>query len=235
MGDALLASSTGGELLEFVGVATGLLFLAFSMTPLLLPRLLLLQGVLFGITTQLGSPGVPRRISRVVGAALGVLLRWTFLSGVLLAGSADIANRAFSIQQGSDPVTFFSPDLLFDELAWLKGERAPDVSEQIGLVPGHHVLAGRVRSSDGREGTPTARAQLRHSGLRRRLGRRDRPRRAVRRPRNVSLRISSPLRLSSLQHLTALHSPGELYATVGIAAIVRGRRPRPREVTCRGS
>lgn len=185
---------------RFVGVATALLFLALSMTPSLLPRSSLLQGLLCGITAATGygigvgahalwqylelpepvgrsrriaqwttcavltvlvvysifslvrwqndlrgllgmepvndglfavvvlviaavvavaliglarlsarfvraisrsfDRRVPRRISRVLGAFLGVLLLWSFLSGVLVAGSVDIANRAFSIQNG---------------------------------------------------------------------------------------------------------------------------------------
>ncbi|NNE34034.1 MAG: hypothetical protein HKN13_02285, partial [Rhodothermales bacterium] len=39
------------------------------------------------------------------------------------------------IQYASDPMTFFSPDLLFHQPDWLTGERGPDVSPHLRWYP----------------------------------------------------------------------------------------------------
>lgn len=43
--------------------------------------------------------------------------------------------RFVFIQHASDPMTFFSPDLLYQKPAWLKGERGPDVSPYLMWCP----------------------------------------------------------------------------------------------------
>lgn len=43
--------------------------------------------------------------------------------------------RNVYLQYPSDPMVFFSPDLLFTEPEWLKGERAPDVSPYLRWFP----------------------------------------------------------------------------------------------------
>jgi uncharacterized membrane protein len=44
-------------------------------------------------------------------------------------------SRFVYIQHGSDPVSWFSPELLFNQPDWLKGERAPDVSKHMNFYP----------------------------------------------------------------------------------------------------
>lgn len=43
--------------------------------------------------------------------------------------------RNVYLQYASDPMVFFSPDLLFEEPDWLKGERGPDVSPYLSWFP----------------------------------------------------------------------------------------------------
>ena len=43
--------------------------------------------------------------------------------------------RNIYLQYASDPMVFFSPDLLFEEPAWLQGERGPDVSAYLRWFP----------------------------------------------------------------------------------------------------
>ena len=43
--------------------------------------------------------------------------------------------RNIYLQYASDPMVFFSPDLLFEEPDWLQGERGPDVSPYLKWVP----------------------------------------------------------------------------------------------------
>jgi uncharacterized membrane protein len=43
--------------------------------------------------------------------------------------------RFVYIQHASDPMTFFSPDLLYEEPAWLHGPRGPDVSPALRWFP----------------------------------------------------------------------------------------------------
>lgn len=44
-------------------------------------------------------------------------------------------NRFVYVQHGSDPVSWFSPDLLLSRPDWLRGERAPDVSRHMNWYP----------------------------------------------------------------------------------------------------
>jgi uncharacterized membrane protein len=43
--------------------------------------------------------------------------------------------RFVFIQHASDPITFFSPDLLYRKPDWLDGERGPDVSPYLEWYP----------------------------------------------------------------------------------------------------
>ena len=43
--------------------------------------------------------------------------------------------RFVYIQHASDPMTFFSPDLLYRHPAWLRGKRGPDVSPYLKWFP----------------------------------------------------------------------------------------------------
>ena len=43
--------------------------------------------------------------------------------------------RFVYIQHASDPMVFFSPDLLYEEPAWLRGQRGPDVSPALRWYP----------------------------------------------------------------------------------------------------
>ena len=44
-------------------------------------------------------------------------------------------SRVVYLQNSSDPITYFNPDLLFSEPEWLQGERGPDVSEDMVWMP----------------------------------------------------------------------------------------------------
>ena len=43
--------------------------------------------------------------------------------------------RVVYLQNSSDPITYFNPELLWSEPAWLRGERGPDVSEDMVWMP----------------------------------------------------------------------------------------------------
>ena len=43
--------------------------------------------------------------------------------------------RVVYLQNSSDPITYFNPALLWSEPAWLRGERGPDVSEDMMWIP----------------------------------------------------------------------------------------------------
>ena len=43
--------------------------------------------------------------------------------------------RIVYLQNSSDPITYFNPDLLLSEPEWLKGERGPDVSDDMVWIP----------------------------------------------------------------------------------------------------
>jgi len=44
-------------------------------------------------------------------------------------------SRVVYLQNSSDPITYFNPDLLLSKPDWLKGERGPDVSEDMVWMP----------------------------------------------------------------------------------------------------
>jgi uncharacterized membrane protein len=43
--------------------------------------------------------------------------------------------RFVFIQHASDPMTFFTPDLLYRRPDWLQGERGPDISPYLSWIP----------------------------------------------------------------------------------------------------
>ena len=43
--------------------------------------------------------------------------------------------RVVYLQNSSDPITYFNPDLLVSEPSWLQGERGPDVSDDMVYLP----------------------------------------------------------------------------------------------------
>jgi len=66
----------------------------------------------------------------------GSMLRFTGRDNVLPdQGSRWGPMRFVFIQHASDPMTFFSPDLMFRRPAWLDGERGPDVSPYLRWCP----------------------------------------------------------------------------------------------------
>lgn len=67
----------------------------------------------------------------------GRTVRFTSETNNLSRGSATWGpSRIVYLQHGSDPVTFFSPELAWQEPAWLdNGYRAPDVSKEMGWSP----------------------------------------------------------------------------------------------------
>lgn len=69
----------------------------------------------------------------------GRTVRFTTQEPTLLSlpGQADPwgPTRLAYLQNGSDPVVYFSPDLFLHEPEWLQGQRAPDVSTQFSWFP----------------------------------------------------------------------------------------------------
>ena len=58
--------------------------------------------------------------------------------------------RLVYLQYASDPITFFSTDLFYQEPSWLSGKRGPDVSldlEWIPIVTGLQVAVDMVGAS----------------------------------------------------------------------------------------
>jgi uncharacterized membrane protein len=51
------------------------------------------------------------------------------------AGQDWEAPRVVYLQNSSDPITYFDPDLLLSKPAWLRGQRGPDVSEDMVWIP----------------------------------------------------------------------------------------------------
>jgi len=45
-------------------------------------------------------------------------------------------SRVVYLQNSSDPITYFNPDLIWSEPEWLRGERGPDVSDDMVWIPG---------------------------------------------------------------------------------------------------
>lgn len=66
----------------------------------------------------------------------GSMLRFTGRENVLPAQGTRWGPMRFAfIQHASDPMTFFSPDLMYRRPAWLDGERGPDVSPYLRWCP----------------------------------------------------------------------------------------------------
>jgi uncharacterized membrane protein len=66
----------------------------------------------------------------------GSILRFTSQRNALSRGGTRWGPMRFVyIQHASDPMTFFSPDLLYRRPAWLVGERGPDLSPHLQWYP----------------------------------------------------------------------------------------------------
>ncbi len=66
----------------------------------------------------------------------GSMLRFTGLENSIDAGGKRWGPMRFVyIQHASDPMCFFSPDLMYRSPAWLKGQRGPDVSPELRWYP----------------------------------------------------------------------------------------------------
>jgi len=65
----------------------------------------------------------------------GALLRFTAQRNALETGQRWGPIRNVYIQYASDPMVFFSPDLLWKKPDWLTGARGPDVSPHLRWVP----------------------------------------------------------------------------------------------------
>ena len=66
----------------------------------------------------------------------GRMVRFTARENALpREGDSWGAMRYVYIQHASDPMTFFSPELLYEKPAWLQGERGPDVSPYLTWYP----------------------------------------------------------------------------------------------------
>ena len=66
----------------------------------------------------------------------GSMVRFTARKNALgQAGDRWGAMRFVFIQHASDPISFFSPDLLYRKPAWLEGERGPDISPYLEWYP----------------------------------------------------------------------------------------------------
>jgi uncharacterized membrane protein len=66
----------------------------------------------------------------------GSMLRFTGRENTLAAGGSRWGPMRFVyIQHASDPMSFFSPDLLYQKPEWLVGERGPDVSPYLTWFP----------------------------------------------------------------------------------------------------
>lgn len=65
----------------------------------------------------------------------GAMVRFTGQANALEGGKRWGPMRSVYLQYASDPMSFFSTDLLFHEPEWLKGERGPDVSPHLRWYP----------------------------------------------------------------------------------------------------
>lgn len=83
--------------------------------------------------TRTRNPDTPMWLPRFRD---GSMLRFTGLENSLDEGGERWGPMRFVyIQHASDPMIFFSPDLLYRPPAWLNGERGPDVSPYLKWVP----------------------------------------------------------------------------------------------------
>ena len=65
----------------------------------------------------------------------GKMMRFTGQKNSLEEGKPWGPMRFVYVQYASDPMSFFSPDLLFQRPAWLNGQRGPDVSPYLDWYP----------------------------------------------------------------------------------------------------
>jgi uncharacterized membrane protein len=82
--------------------------------------------------TQARNPGSPVWLPTFRD---GSLLRFTALESSLASGKRWGPMRYVYIQHASDPMCFFSPDLLYRRPEWLAGPRGPDVSAGLRWFP----------------------------------------------------------------------------------------------------
>ncbi len=75
--------------------------------------------------------------------------------------------RVLFLQHSSDPIVWWSPDLLFSKPDWLKEPAGTDRTSRHALVPDRHVLAGQRRHDERRGDAWRPRPQLRRCGDRR--------------------------------------------------------------------
>ena len=79
------------------------------------------------------KPGSPARLPEFRD---GSMIRFTGRENALdRAGDRWGPMRFVFIQHASDPISFFSPDLLYRKPAWLEGERGPDISPYLEWYP----------------------------------------------------------------------------------------------------
>lgn len=90
-------------------------------------------STIWPILTQNRNPGSPYWLPTFRD---GSLVRFTAEKNALdLPGATWGQARFVYIQHASDPMVFFSPDLLFEKPQWLIGERGPDISPDFEWYP----------------------------------------------------------------------------------------------------
>lgn len=90
-------------------------------------------STLWSNATRYRNPDSPAWLPRF---ANGSMIRFTAKKSALaLPGAEWGPMRIVYIQHASDPMTFFSPDLLFKKPDWLTGHRGPDVSPYFDWYP----------------------------------------------------------------------------------------------------
>jgi uncharacterized membrane protein len=82
--------------------------------------------------TKARNPGTPAWLPEFRD---GAMVRFTGQQNSLQTGRRWGPIRSVYIQYASDPMVFFSPDLLFHRPEWLIGERGPDVSPYLQWYP----------------------------------------------------------------------------------------------------
>jgi uncharacterized membrane protein len=90
-------------------------------------------STIWSAVTDGREPGSPAWLPRFRD---GTLIRFTGRENALATGEENWGPmRIVYIQHASDPMTYFSPDLLFRKPDWLIGDRGPDVSPYIQWYP----------------------------------------------------------------------------------------------------
>lgn len=89
-------------------------------------------GTQWATLTRARNEGTPAWRPKFRDSAM---VRFTGQENVLDSGKRWGPIRSVYLQYASDPMTFCSPDLLFQEPDWLKGERGPDVSPHLRWYP----------------------------------------------------------------------------------------------------